>query len=139
MKKLALLLVLAVSVFSMAGCATAPTGGNASLNESSNLSLRSKLVKGQTTEAQVKRLFGAPYYATYTSGGNLEWTFMNSQAKATPVGIPVIGWFVKKNVKTQNRTLVVLFSKNGIVKNWNYYDQHTKSTIGLSGVHTEYK
>ena len=31
------------------------------------------------------------------------------------------------------------FDKQGIVENWSYYVQHTKSTIGLSGVHTQYK
>ena len=140
MKKLALFFILAVSALSMAGCATATqSGGNTSLNESSNLALRSELVKGKTTESQVKKLFGAPYYSTFTSNGNLEWTFINSQAHSTPVGIPIVGWFFKKNVKVQNKTLVVLFSRNRVVKNWDYNDQHTKTTLGLSGVHTEYK
>lgn len=127
-KKFLLSFVLILSVAFLAGCASA---GNDSINNQSNQKLSQKIINGQTTEAQIKHIFGDPYKQTFNDNGDPLWTYQYKHEHRTVASyIPVVGLFAK-DVKGHKKTLVILFSKKGIVKNWSFSSSAISARAGL--------
>ena len=116
MKKIALFLMLAVSMTALAGCGASE--GNSAIKNESNAKLSQKIVKGQTTESQIIQMFGKPTKKEFAGNGDPEWTYSRT---ATHNGIlayvPVVGLFAHAQTEN-NKNLTILFNKKGIVKNW---------------------
>ena len=131
-KSIAVLSVMLVLVFvaavSLSGCASA---GNESIANQNNQKLSQKIIKNQTTKAQIKEMFGDPEKTTFNDAGELMWTYKFSQGHRT-VGsyIPVVDWFVNQ-YKGHDKSLVVLFHKDGTVKNYNFSSSAIAAHTGL--------
>lgn len=129
MKKLALLVMAAVSVVALAGCSASM--GSSTIKNQSNQTLSQKIVKGQTTESQVARMFGQPYSKTFKGNGDAEWLYQRNTVRNNFVSyIPIVGFFAGHQNDT-NKILTILFHKNGTVKDWAWSNSTTALKAGL--------
>jgi outer membrane protein assembly factor BamE (lipoprotein component of BamABCDE complex) len=126
---LLLILVLTVSAAALSGCA-AGIGNGRIANESSNTISR-KIIKGKTTKSQIRQMFGDPEKTTFNSKGDLMWTYEYQHDHDTVAAyIPVVNWFAK-DVKGHKKTLVILFNKKGIVKNYAFSNSANSMSFGM--------
>ena len=56
----------------LAGCASS---GNESIADASLQTVSEQLVKGKTTQAQVRQLYGDPMKSSFTDSGNESWEY----------------------------------------------------------------
>ena len=80
--------------------------------------MKKDLVKGVTTQAQVKRLYGGPTTTEFASHGDVEWIYTSAKDKPDAKEfIPFAGaWLGHDHVMT--KTLVILFNQDNILKNY---------------------
>ncbi len=129
MKKIALFLMLLVSMTALAGCAASM--GSGSIKNASNAKLSQKLVKGQTTESQVAQMFGQPTSKEFAGNGDPEWLYTrNTVHNGILSYVPVVGLFANAQTDT-NKELTILFNKKGIVKNWEFANSTNHMNAGF--------
>ena len=101
--------VLSAIAFSLivAGCASS--------GREINTTNASKIQKGVSTKADVKRLVGEPQQISNDSDGNQTWSYTYTRATAKGTSfIPIAGAFMG-GVNTQNQSLIVKFNPEGTV------------------------
>lgn len=100
----------------LSGCVNS---GNQTLKSESQESIKSKLVKGKTTKADVQAQFGEPYSRSTLDSGEEVWSYAmhNSQMAATSF-IPVVGLFTGGS-DNQSKTLQITFNGN-VVNKWSF-------------------
>ena len=133
MKKKSMLLIAAISAASMlSGCATTSSNGmgQSSIAKQSRTSLSSKLIRGVTTENQVRQEFGAPLSTSFTSKGDAIWSYKyigshqsRLQQMKSIVGLP-------SSYKAINKTLTILFDHRHRVRT---YELTSGTTVHHSG------
>lgn len=119
MKKLSFLLL--VCVFMMGCASTEPA-------QKSNLTVgmvKTKIVKGQTTQNEILEVFGAPNIVTQNKTGNEVWTYdkvsmEQSGSEAYGTLILVGAAKAKASSSTRTFTLMLEFSKDNIVQEYSY-------------------
>lgn len=112
----------------MAGCATA---GNDSLRKESEESVSLKIVEGQTTQAEIKEMFGSPFETTFTDGGLQVWKYELVKAKADAASyVPIVSLFAASSSGTK-KELTILFDENEVVKKYNMSESAIKARTGL--------
>lgn len=103
MKKLFMVMMVSVA---LAGCASS---GNQSLKKESEASVKSKIVEGTTTKADIKKTFGSPAKTSFTDGGKEIWTYELADVSLDAVSyIPVVNWFGSSASGTK-KELVIMF------------------------------
>lgn len=112
MKKIAIISMLTLSM-ALAGCASS---GNNSIANESQVSIQSKLIKGQTTKQQVQEYFGGPASVSFNSDGAEVWSYIlaNTKMKGTTF-IPFYGMF-DGGATTKMKHLVILFKDEKVDK-----------------------
>ncbi|MEW6559348.1 MAG: outer membrane protein assembly factor BamE [Pseudomonadota bacterium] len=111
----------------LAGCASA---GNEALSKQTSASLQQHIQKGVTTKAQVQAILGQPQNVSF-NGGQEQWTYNFAHATPTAVNfVPIVNLFVHQ-ANVEQKMLVILFDKNGVVENYSY--THGESVV-RSGV-----
>ena len=122
------LLALSVGVVLLGGCASE---GNQQLANLHSAQVSNELVKGQSTKADVRRMFGGPMKVHFTDNGNEIWEydFTKMHAKVQNF-IPVVNWFTTGE-KGKKKTLVVFFDKNGVVENYTMSSSAIDTHAGL--------
>lgn len=113
---------------SLAACASY---GNVALKQETSATIAQKIVKGQTTQAQVREMFGSPSSADFTDSGNQIWRY--SFAQSTAMGrnfIPYANMF-SSGANIESKELVVFFDKNGVVQNYSMEASKSQSKQGL--------
>ncbi|MHB1645922.1 MAG: hypothetical protein ACYCSW_05360 [bacterium] len=127
-KKFLLSFVLLLSIVFMSGCAAGI--GNSKISNQSNQTLSQKIIKGKTTEAQVRQMFGDPDKTTFNGKGDLMWEYKYQHDHDTVAAyIPIVNMF-SKDVKGHKKTLVILFNKKGIVKNYAFSNSSNSISLG---------
>ena len=122
-----LTLVLIMSATALSGCAAGI--GNGRIANQSNNTLSRKIIKGKTTESQIKQMFGDPDKTTFNSKDDLMWTYEYQHDHDTVAAyIPVVNWFAK-DVKGHKKMLVILFNKKGIVKNYAFSNSSNSMSL----------
>ena len=97
-------------------------------DQKSNLTvgvIKSQLVKGKTTQAEILELFGAPNLVTTNSDGNEVWNYSRSsmQTGADARGYSSFwgdqaGQSVISTASTASMDLIITFDKNDIIQNY---------------------
>lgn len=149
------LLFLSLMIFA-GGCAS--TSGNQAITDPEKLH---RLVIGQTTENEVKQMFGEPEQSGMVSGNAMpissvtiqkngvskvkkfsaneqfdQWTYMYSKSSASesPLNfIPYVGLFGHTDTKTDTGTLVLYFDHNGVLTYLNQNKSSSKCRAGITG------
>ena len=100
---------------SISGCASA---GIQAIKGETTETVATKITKGRSTTADVRRAFGDPTSTSFTDSGNELWNY--EYAKATPKAanfVPIVGIFAG-GMDVDKKTLVFFFDKNGVVQNY---------------------
>ncbi len=126
--KHALLAPLALLVVLLGGCATA---GNASIAHETKVSVAHQLVKGRTTEAEVRALYGDPVQTSFTDKGNAIWTYTFTKSHVTATTyIPFYGLFNGGTIGKE-KELVLFFNKNDVLKNYQFSNSNISVHTGI--------
>jgi len=110
----------------VAGCASV---GNESIAEESLQTVSQQIVKGKTTQAQVRQLYGDPIKSSFTDSGNESWEYEFTRTQSKPINfVPYLN-MIHHGAEGSKKTLVFFFNRSRIVQ------QYTISTskIDISG------
>ena len=114
--KFFLILALPIFAFALAACSTTSTAGSPALKGETNAKLQTQLIKGKTTEAQTRKLFGDPANVVQHSDGTTTWDYVYSETHTR--AIP----YVSNKVSTDNLQLHITFDKD-VVENYTLSQQ----------------
>lgn len=119
---------LAVAVLALAGCASS---GNLVLKDETQKTVAQKIRKGHTTEADIRKIYGDPMETRFTDSGNEIWEydFVKAHAKAANY-IPIVNMFGSGAVGDKKQ-LVIMFNKDGVVKNYSMSTSKVEENTGL--------
>lgn len=106
-------------------------GGCTSIADDSMSSVQSKLIKGKTTQAQVRQIFGNPIKTSFTGSGNESWEYEfddgpDSMLIATH-GAKIVTSVDYMLADCDKKLLVISFDRNKIVQ------QFTASSCEMIG------
>lgn len=120
MKKIVFSIALLVVI---ASCSTAHKyGENAEPTQKSNLTfgmVKTKIIKGQTTQGEILEIFGSPNMITKNKSNNEVWTYnkTSTQSRNGESGNN-FGNRSSSSVATQSFDLIIIFSDQDIVKDY---------------------
>jgi outer membrane protein assembly factor BamE (lipoprotein component of BamABCDE complex) len=121
--------ILTLTAFA-AGCGA--KSGNEALSQTSEASVRSQLIRGKTTQAQVLALYGEPNSrstgidtgpAKYRTGPTWYYAFGETRTDMRTY-IPKAG-FLFQDHKHTNKSLIITFDTKNIVKDYTYTSGQT--------------
>ena len=116
MKKAVATTLLTLGLLTMAGCAG--KSGNEKLGSMTKEQVSQQIVKGKSTKADVQAMLGDPTSASFDKDNNTQWTYVHARADAKAVNyIPFVSIFAH-GYNTTTKSLVVLFDKDGVVKDY---------------------
>ena len=102
-------LVAGLSVLLLGGCASV---GNESIADATPESVSGQLVKGRTTQNQVRGAYGAPAKTTFTDSGNEIWEYDFSRMHAKPTNfIPYVS-LIHSGAEGDKKSLVIFFDRS---------------------------
>jgi hypothetical protein len=101
-------LVAGLSVLLLGGCASV---GNESIADATPESVSGQLVKGRTTQNQVRGAYGAPAKTTFTDSGNEIWEYDFSRMRTKPTNfIPYVS-LIHSGAEGDKKSLVIFFDR----------------------------
>ena len=110
-----LLAALALSVTTLSGCASF---GSNRVAHTSQANIASKLVRGVTTEAEVRQEFGVPTSTSFTGNGDAIWHYESSKFQESWQDfVPGLN-YVAGGQKETDKVLTILFTQRGRVRNY---------------------
>ena len=113
----------------VAGCSSA---GNDRIAHQTTQSISDHLVRGQTTQAQVRALYGDPIKLSFTSGGNQIWEYEFTKMHATASDFIPFENLFRADAKGHRKSLVIYFNKQNIVENYAFSSSSVKVHQGLT-------
>lgn len=122
------LTVLVLASLMLTACVSV---GNDSIADATNESVSKHLVKGKTTQADVRKAFGDPIKTSFTSNGNESWEyeFSRMQSKVTNF-IPYVN-LVHSGAEGDKKSLVVFFDKAKVVQDFTMSTSRIDVSQGL--------
>lgn len=118
-----LFLGVCLSAAALSGCAF--SSGDAKISNLNSQIVASKIVKNQTTKAEVQGMFGQPEVKTVNSKGDSTWQYVYETA--TQNAGQALGDLVGAANGTEVNTIIVIhFNPSGIVTSYNF--QKTDAT-----------
>jgi len=119
------LLFLVVTIFLAAGCVSFPKGEEKSLQSSLTFAVvKSKIIKGQTTQDEILKTFGSPNIITKNRSNDEVWNYNRMSYRAVsgtnqgPAGIFSSGERAMSTATTESFDLIITFDDNGVVKDY---------------------
>lgn len=123
-----MLLVLLASAHLAAGCASS---GNASIADATRDSVGANLVKGQSTQADVRRVYGDPVTTSFTENGKEMWTYKFARMQSKPTNfIPYVN-IIHSGYDGDEKSLVVMFDKSKVVADYTISTSKVETSTGL--------
>ncbi len=126
-----LMLTLFIGLVS-SGCYTAPKVGDES--QKSNLTagmVKIQIIKGETTQAEILEIFGAPNIATKNRDNDEVWNYNRMSFESTSSSGTILGIFwtglaagaasgsrASSTATTKSFDLILIFDENDVVKNY---------------------
>jgi outer membrane protein assembly factor BamE (lipoprotein component of BamABCDE complex) len=119
-------LALVAATVLISACATY-SHGNAKLSGITHDQLSKQLVKGKTTEADVRNLLGDPGRTRFRRDGGEEWwySYGTSQQDASNF-IPFYSAF-HKGVHSNNKRLTLLFDEHRVLEKYSFSSSNTRA------------
>lgn len=111
-----------------AGCASV---GNERIADSTQQSVSAQLVKGKTTQDDVRRLYGDPIKTSFTDSGNESWEYEFTRLEPKPTNfIPYVN-LVHSGAEGDKKSIVILFNKSKIVQQYTMSSSKVDISQGL--------
>jgi outer membrane protein assembly factor BamE (lipoprotein component of BamABCDE complex) len=112
----------------LAGCASS---GNESIADASHETVSGQLVKGRTTQAQVRQLYGDPIKNSFTDSGNESWEYEFSRLHSKPTNfIPYVN-LIHSGAEGDKKSLVIFFDKRKVVQQYTNSSSKVDISRGL--------
>jgi len=113
---------IALTAFLLAGCNSYKYGQNAEPTQKSNLTfgvVKSKIIKGTTSQAEILNIFGSPNLVTKNKSNNEVWSYnkMSVQERAGHTDF-FSGQRASASSSSQSFDLIITFDENDIVKDY---------------------
>lgn len=110
------------------GCSSS---GNESIADASHQSVSAQLVKGRTTQAQVRQLYGDPIKTSFTDSGNESWEYEFSRLHSKPTNfIPYVN-LIHSGAEGDKKSLVIFFNKSKVVQQYTISESKVDISRGL--------
>src|SRR5262249_28115429 len=110
------------------GCASV---GNERIADASPETVSGQLVKGRTTQTQVRELYGDPIKSSFTDSGNEIWEYEFSRLHAKPTNfIPYVN-LVYSGAEGDKKSLVIFFDKRRVVQQYTINSSKVDVTQGI--------
>jgi len=120
-------LVTLLSAF-LAGCSSS---GNERIADASLQSVSGQLVKGKTTQIQVRELYGDPLKTSFTDSGNEIWEYEFSRLRSKLTNfIPYVN-AIYSGAEGDKKSLVIFFDKGKIVQQYTISTSQVDVSTGL--------
>lgn len=122
------LLIITPLLLVLAGCVST---GNLALKEENTTTLQQKIVKGQTTKAEVITMFGEPQSRSIDNTGIETWIYSYGQSRPDAMNfVPYASLLASGSTQT-TRTMTISFTKSGVVDSYSLDESQNKVRTGL--------
>ncbi len=112
----------------LSGCASA---GNERIADASPETVSEQLVKGKTTQAHVRELYGDPVKSSFTDSGNEIWEYEFSRMYSKPTNfIPYVS-LIHSGAEGDKKSLVIFFNKSKVVQQYTLNSSKVDISHGL--------
>jgi hypothetical protein len=120
--------VAGLSVVLLGGCASV---GNDSIADATPESVSGQLIKGKTTQEQVRLAYGDPAKTTFTDSANEIWEYDFSRMHAKPTNfIPYVS-LIHSGAEGDKKSLVIFFDKSKVVRQYTISSSKVDISQGL--------
>jgi hypothetical protein len=121
-------LVAGLSAALLGGCASV---GNESIADATPESVSGQLIKGKTTQDQVRGAYGDPAKTTFTDSGNEVWEYDFSRMHAKPTNfIPYVS-LIHSGAEGDKKSLVIFFDRSRVVRQYTISSSKVDVSEGL--------
>ncbi len=112
----------------LAGCISS---GNESIADATGATVAGQLIKGRTTQADVRRLYGDPLKTSFSANGFETWEYEFTRLQSKPTNfIPYVN-MVHSGAEGDKKTLVVFFDKQKVVQDFTMSTSRINTSQGL--------
>lgn len=112
----------------LCGCASV---GNESIADATPESVSGQLIKGRSTQAQVRAIYGDPAKTTFTDSGNEIWEYDFSRMHSKPTNfIPYVS-LIHSGAEGDKKSLVVFFDRSKVVQQYTISSSKVDVSQGL--------
>lgn len=116
------LIVLFLIGFLTAGCKSYRYGAGEENVRNSNLTygvVKSKIIKGKTTQEEILKIFGSPNMVTKNKSNNEVWSY-NRMSSVSKGGVTnfIFGEKASVSTNTQSFDLIISFTSDDVVKDY---------------------
>jgi outer membrane protein assembly factor BamE (lipoprotein component of BamABCDE complex) len=112
----------------LSGCASV---GNESIADATPESVSAQLIKGKTTQDNVRGLYGDPAKTSFTDSGNETWEYDFSRMHSKPTNfIPYVN-LIHSSAEGDKKSLVIFFDKSKVVRQYTVSSSKVDVSQGL--------
>jgi hypothetical protein len=109
--------VLSVLVLACAAGACM-SSGNDSIADATNATVAGQLLKGKTTQADVRRIYGDPIKTSFSANGFETWEYEFTRLQSKPTNfIPYVN-LVHSGAEGDKKSLVIFFDKQKVLQDY---------------------
>jgi hypothetical protein len=101
-------------------CATGAcmSSGNDSIADATNATVAGQLLKGKTTQADVRRIYGDPIKTSFSANGFETWEYEFTRLQSKPTNfIPYVN-LVHSGAEGDKKSLVIFFDKQKVLQDY---------------------
>ena len=121
-------LVAGLSSALLSGCASS---GNESIADATSESVSAQLIKGRTTQENVRGLYGDPAKTTFTDSGNEIWEYDFARMHSKPTNfIPYVS-LIHSGAEGDKKSLVIFFDRSKVVRQYTISSSKVDVSQGL--------
>ena len=107
------------------------SSGNERIADASPQTVSEQLVKGRTTQVQVRDLYGDPFKTTFTDSGNEIWEYEFSRLQSKPTNfVPYVN-LIYSGAEGDKKSLVIFFDKSKVVQQYTISSSKVDISRGL--------
>jgi len=112
----------------LSGCASV---GNESIADATPESVSVQLIKGRTTQQNVRGLYGDPAKTSFTDSGNETWEYDFSRMHSKPTNfIPYVN-LIHSGAEGDKKSLVIFFDRSKVVQQYTISSSKVDVSQGL--------
>ena len=120
--------VAGLSFVLLGGCASS---GNQSIADATHESVSAELIKGKSTQENVRALYGDPSTTSFTDSGNEIWEYDFSRMHSKPTNfIPYVN-LIHSGAEGDKKSLVVFFDRSKVVRQYTISSSKVDISRGL--------
>jgi len=121
-------LVVGLSCVLLGGCASS---GNQSIADATHESVSAELIKGRSTQADVRALYGDPSTTSFTDSGNEIWEYDFTRMHSKPTNfIPYVN-LIHSGAEGDKKSLVIFFDRSKVVRQYTISSSKVDISRGL--------